>query len=89
MEGKNMANDDKWKDKLNDEEYHVMRCGGTEPPFTGKYYKHNEKGEKLDRALEDAGSGEIKRDFLAFKQEEATRLKARHRVSLLSTKDGE
>ena len=43
MEGKNMANDDKWKDKLNDEEYHVMRCGGTEPPFTGKYYKHNEK----------------------------------------------
>ena len=44
MEGKNMANDDKWKDKLNDEEYHVMRCGGTEPPFTGKYYKHNEKG---------------------------------------------
>ena len=41
MEGKNMAKDDKWKDKLNDEEYHVMRCGGTEPPFTGKYYKHD------------------------------------------------
>ena len=45
MEGENMDNDDKkWKEKLSEQEYHVMRCGGTEPPFTGKYYKHDEKG---------------------------------------------
>ena len=37
--------DDKsWKDKLSEEEYFVTRCSGTEPPFTGKYYKHKEKG---------------------------------------------
>ena len=39
--------------------------------------------------MEDAGNGEFKRDFFAFIQEEATRLKARHRDSLLSTKEGE
>ena len=45
MEGENMDNDDKkWKEKLSEQEYHVMRCGGTEPPFTGKYYKHDDKG---------------------------------------------
>jgi len=37
--------DDKsWKDKLSEEEYFVTRCSGTEPPFTGKYYKYKEKG---------------------------------------------
>ena len=36
--------DSNWKDKLSQEEYHVTRCGGTEPPFTGKYYKHDENG---------------------------------------------
>ena len=36
--------DSNWKDKLSQEEYHVSRCGGTEPPFTGKYYKHDQDG---------------------------------------------
>ena len=40
---KNMTDND-WKEKLSQEEYHVTRCGGTEPPFTGKYYKHDEEG---------------------------------------------
>ena len=53
------------------------------------WIKAIEKGEKLDKAMEDAGNGEFKRDFFAFIQEEATRLKARHRDSLLSTKEGE
>ncbi len=36
--------DNDWKGKLSQEEYHVARCGGTEPPFTGKYYKHDDQG---------------------------------------------
>ncbi|GIV41555.1 MAG: peptide-methionine (R)-S-oxide reductase [Vicingaceae bacterium] len=33
-----------WKKKLSPEQYRVLRLKGTEPPFTGKYYKHFEKG---------------------------------------------
>ena len=36
--------DNLWKNKLSEEEYFVTRCNGTEPPFTGKYYNHKEKG---------------------------------------------
>jgi peptide-methionine (R)-S-oxide reductase len=36
--------EDQWKQDLTEEEYAVLRNCGTEPPFTGKYYKHNEKG---------------------------------------------
>jgi len=37
-------NNDNWENKLSKEEYNVARCGGTEPPFTGKYYKHDVDG---------------------------------------------
>ena len=36
--------DKEWKERLSDYQYQVTRCGGTEPPFTGKYYMHKEKG---------------------------------------------
>lgn len=36
--------DKKWKGKLTDEEYRVTRQCGTEPPFSGKYYNHDENG---------------------------------------------
>jgi peptide-methionine (R)-S-oxide reductase len=37
------ANDD-WKKKLTPQQYHVMREGGTEPAFTGKYVNEHAKG---------------------------------------------
>lgn len=33
-----------WQKTLDDETYKVARCGGTEHPFSGKYYEHNESG---------------------------------------------
>lgn len=35
---------DVWKEKLTPEQYYVLREKGTEAPFTGKFYKHFEKG---------------------------------------------
>lgn len=36
--------EEQWKQELTAEEYNILRNCGTEPPFTGKYYKHSEKG---------------------------------------------
>ncbi|MFX1508923.1 MAG: peptide-methionine (R)-S-oxide reductase MsrB [Promethearchaeota archaeon] len=36
--------EEKWKKKLSKDEYQVLRQKGTERPFTGKYWKHKEKG---------------------------------------------
>lgn len=38
---------DKWKKKLTEEQYHILREAGTERAFTGKYNNHKEKGEYL------------------------------------------
>ncbi len=35
---------DNWQEKLTDEQYRIMREGGTESPFTGKYVNHHEDG---------------------------------------------
>ncbi len=41
-----MDNDQKidFKNKLDSEQYHIMREGGTEAPFSGKYWDNHEKG---------------------------------------------
>ena len=33
-----------WKQQLSEEQYRIARQQGTEPAFTGKYYKHKETG---------------------------------------------
>ncbi|XP_076328568.1 methionine-R-sulfoxide reductase B2, mitochondrial-like isoform X2 [Tachypleus tridentatus] len=42
--GDKTLTDEDWKEKLNPLEYHVCRQGGTESPFSGKFYLHDEKG---------------------------------------------
>lgn len=42
--GKTRVSDDEWKEKLSEEQYHVMRQKGTEVPFTGKYWNEHGKG---------------------------------------------
>lgn len=34
----------KWKKRLNPQQFHVLREKGTEPAFTGKYYKTKDTG---------------------------------------------
>lgn len=36
--------DQDWQEKLDGDAYQVTRCGGTEHPFSGKYYHHKEDG---------------------------------------------
>ena len=37
-------NEEDYKKKLSAEQYRVMRLGGTEAPFSGKYLKYSKKG---------------------------------------------
>lgn len=59
--------DAEWRDELTPEQYQVCRCGGTEPPFTGRYWNTKTKGTYLCAACKaplfssetkyDSGSG--------------------------------
>jgi peptide-methionine (R)-S-oxide reductase len=44
MAEKVVKTDEEWKKLLSREEYIVTRKRGTEPPFSGKYYRFKEKG---------------------------------------------
>ena len=44
MAKKIQKTDEEWKKELTPEQYHICRDKGTEPPFTGKYYKSKEDG---------------------------------------------
>jgi peptide-methionine (R)-S-oxide reductase len=34
-----------WRERLTDQQYHVLREAGTEPAFTGRYVDNHEEGE--------------------------------------------
>ena len=36
--------DDQWREELTPEQYQVCRCGGTEAPFSGKYWNTKTEG---------------------------------------------
>ncbi|WP_339863095.1 peptide-methionine (R)-S-oxide reductase MsrB [Paremcibacter congregatus] len=42
--GHPQKSDQEWQQDLNDMQYRVARCGGTEQAFTGKYWDHKENG---------------------------------------------
>ncbi|HOK09493.1 MAG TPA: peptide-methionine (R)-S-oxide reductase MsrB [Candidatus Hydrogenedens sp.] len=39
-----MIDNENTKEPLSEEAYYVLRCRGTERPFSGKYWNHKEKG---------------------------------------------
>ena len=46
------GSDDEWRDRLDDEEYRILRQAGTEAPFSGEYVDH-----KADGSYTCAGCG--------------------------------
>jgi peptide-methionine (R)-S-oxide reductase len=39
-----MGQKDTWRDKLTQQQYHVLREKGTEPPFSGEFVQHDKAG---------------------------------------------
>lgn len=50
---KHKKTEEEWLAQLNDLEYNVLRKSGTERPYTGKYYEHNESGTYLCNACKE------------------------------------
>nr|WP_199045742.1 peptide-methionine (R)-S-oxide reductase MsrB [Dyella sp. ASV24] len=59
--------DDQWRTELTPQQYAVCRCSATEPPFSGKWYRHRAAGTYVcvacgvplfaSEAKYDSGSG--------------------------------
>jgi len=61
------TSDEQWRARLTPEQYAVCRCSATEPPFSGKWYRHKAAGTYVcvacraplfaSEAKYDSGSG--------------------------------
>lgn len=47
---KKQKTEEEWKEELSEEEFKALRKGGTESPFTGEYWKTDEKGMYVCKA---------------------------------------
>ncbi len=60
MTDQNTKSDEEWREELTPEQYAVCRCGGTEPPFSGKYWNTKDDGmyhcAACDAALFDSNT---------------------------------
>ncbi len=52
-----MRTDEEWRKVLTPEQYEVLRKAGTERPFSGKYWNHNEEGVYTARGAALSCSG--------------------------------
>jgi peptide-methionine (R)-S-oxide reductase len=90
-----MSHED-WKKRLTPEQFNVCRMGGTESPYSGKYYRHKELGTYICVACKqplfesvtkfDSGSGWP--SFYEVMQSQAVKLKedfsyGMHRIEVL------
>ncbi len=44
MSGRIVKSEEAWRQELTPEQFEVMRCGGTERPGSGRYYRHHADG---------------------------------------------
>ena len=78
--------DDQWQQELTPQQYAVCRCSATEPPFSGKWYRHKAAGTYVcvacgarlfaSEAKFDSGSGwpsffqPLSRQAIALRQDD-------------------
>ncbi|PXV59847.1 peptide-methionine (R)-S-oxide reductase [Dyella jiangningensis] len=78
--------DDQWQQELTPQQYAVCRCSATEPPFSGKWYRHKAAGTYVcvacgarlfaSEAKYDSGSGwpsffqPLSRQAIALRQDD-------------------
>jgi peptide-methionine (R)-S-oxide reductase len=80
------ADEDRWRARLTPQQYAVCRCSATEPPFSGKWYRHKAAGTYVcvacqaplfaSEAKYDSGSGwpsffqPVQRKMVTLRQDE-------------------
>ncbi|MBI2815950.1 MAG: peptide-methionine (R)-S-oxide reductase MsrB [Acidobacteria bacterium] len=93
MAEKVMKSEAAWKKQLTEEQYHVTREKGTEPPFSGKYYNLHDQGifrcvccgSELFSSEQKFDSGTGWPSFWAPKVKEHVRTETDHSYGMIRT----